>query len=101
MNLKDMTNASTIQYLKNTSEWEEFREALDGQDDETVARIFLQLLEAVKVMEGNYEKTTIEIRKDIMQKVRLYCARSPYNIKTFTNAALEAMVNILGDGREQ
>ena len=85
-----------VDYIKTTEVWEDLKNSINNGDEEKAEEIVHQLLDTMTKMKDDYEKTTVEIRRDLLRDVRTYCARNNYTMKGFMNVALETLLNIGG-----
>ncbi|MFD1674127.1 hypothetical protein [Alicyclobacillus fodiniaquatilis] len=90
----ELETKATVDYIKTTGVWTELKNSIDGGDEKRAEEILHQLLKTMNTMKSNYEKVTVEIRKDLLTDVKLFCARNQYTLKVFTNVALESMLHI-------
>lgn len=93
-NSERIKNQSTIDHIKSTQVWEDLKSALVSKDSKQAEELLHSLLFTMERMKDDYEKLTVEIRKDTIKKVRIFCARHNYTLKVVMNVALESIVNI-------
>lgn len=83
-----------IDYLKSTDIWVELKEAVNGHDEKRVEELVHKLLVAMSQAQDAYEKMTVDVKKDLIKEVKLFCAKNHYTMKTFVNVALETLLHL-------
>ncbi|GMA65664.1 hypothetical protein GCM10025859_61040 [Alicyclobacillus fastidiosus] len=89
-----LRDKATIDYIKTTEAWELLRESIEGGNDKKAEEILHTIIKTMNNMKSDYEKVTVEVRKDLMKEVKMFCARNNYTLKVYTNVALESLLHI-------
>ncbi|WP_436664550.1 hypothetical protein ACOALA_20640 (plasmid) [Alicyclobacillus acidoterrestris] len=90
----ELSQKATIDYIKTTDVWDTLKASVKDGDEESAEMILRQIIQTMGNMKSNYEKVTVEVRKDLLKEVKYYCARNNYTLKTVMNVALETMLHI-------
>ncbi|MCF8567940.1 hypothetical protein LLE49_24765 [Alicyclobacillus tolerans] len=83
-----------VDYLKTTKIWAELKEAIDGHDEKKTEELVHKLLFTMSQIQDQYEKMTVDVKKDLIKEVKLFCAKNHYTMKTFVNVALETLLQL-------
>lgn len=86
-----------ISALRRFDGWDELKQAIDHEHSDRVEELVSELMKIMNNRDETYIKRTIEIRKELVQRLQEYCVRHGYKQKQVVNLALDILLTMEED----
>jgi len=80
--------------LQRFDGWEELKASIEKKDGPKVEKLIADLVVMFEHNQDTYIKRTVEIREELVEKLRIFCVTNGYKQKTIVNLGLEIILEL-------